>query len=100
MKKNDKETWIEDVFHSTKGGKRAKPSDDLFGKILNKIDAPDAQIIPLFQLRVVAAAAVILLILNIAILRQSIQNDNSDSNEWVTENTEESVISNFNLYAE
>jgi len=98
MKKNDKEKWIDDVFDSVKGSDRAKPNSDLFGKILNEINAPDASIIPLFQLRMIAAAAVILLVLNIAILRQNIQNSNLNSDEWVTENT--SVISNYNIYAE
>lgn len=100
MKKNDKEKWIDDVFGSIKGSERARPKSDLFGKILNEIETPNTRIIPLFQLRVIAAAAVVLLILNIAVLRQSIQNSYSNTEVWITENTEESVISNYNIYAE
>ncbi len=100
MKKNDKEKWIDDVFDSVKGSERAKPSKDLFGKILNEIDVSDASIIPLFQLRMLAAAAIVLLVLNIAILRQNVQNNNSNSEEWLSEKVEESVISNYNIYAE
>lgn len=98
MKDNNKGKWLNDVFDSIKGSERAKPNDDLFGKILNKIDAPETQIIPLRQLRFAAAAAIILLVLNISLLRQNIQGDIFNTESQLIDNADEAVISNYNIY--
>ncbi len=99
MMENDKEKWIEEVFESIQGSKRAKPSPGLFAKIEAQIDNPDAVIIPMFQRRVAAAAAILLLALNVFALRQYMQQDSVLSNESVAmEMPNQQLISNYNIY--
>jgi len=63
--KSKEEQWIENTFESVHKLKPATPSEALFGKIKASLDVPDAQVISLNQIRAVAAAAILLLILNV-----------------------------------
>lgn len=97
--KDDKEQWIEDVFDSLKGSKRAKPNDDLFARIETEIESPDTKVIPLRQLRMIAAAAIVLLTLNIGALLQYTQSQKSNYENQVTESSHQtSLISDYKLY--
>lgn len=99
MKKNDKEKWIEDVFDSMKGSQRAKPDSGLFAKIEGQIDAPEAKIIPMRQWNYAAAAAVLVLILNVFAMRQYTQNNELNANEMVVSDVSgQSLISNYKIY--
>jgi hypothetical protein len=95
----DKEKWIEEVFDSLKGSERAKPSADLFAKIENLIDAPEAKIIPMPQWRVAAAAAVAILFLNVFAVQQFRKINRLNNNELVVDSTsDQQLISNYKIY--
>lgn len=96
--KNEKEKWIEEVFDSATGSRRAKPSEDLFAKIERQIDIPNAKIIPLGQWRVAVAAAVVILILNIFAISQFNKGYESSTSELANDPSSESLISNYKLY--
>ncbi len=99
MKKRDKEKWINDVFDSMKGSQRAKPNPDLFAKIEHQIDAPEAKVISMHQWRMVAAAAVILLVLNVFALREVPESNALNTDELLVENTSnQQLISNYKIY--
>lgn len=99
MNKDDKQKWIDDVFDSMQGSRRAKPSPELFGKIETEIDAPEARVIPMYQWRLTAAAAVLLLVLNVFALRQVAESNALNTGEWVVERTSnQQLISNFKIY--
>ncbi len=63
--KNKKEQWIKNTFESVHELKPAAPPEALFDKIKASLDVPQAQVISLNQIRAVAAAAILLLILNV-----------------------------------
>lgn len=96
---NDKEKWIEGVFDSMKGSKRAKPDPGLYAKIESQIFAQEVKVIPMRQWKMAAAAAVLLLVLNVFALRQYIQSSEVSTNEMVADaTTDQQLISNFKLY--
>lgn len=97
--KEDKEKWISNVLDSAKGSQRAKPSPGLFTKIENRIAPSEAKVIPLFQLRMAAAAAVILCLMNVSILYQQTKKNTTTSQELRTyASPQQQLISNYNLY--
>jgi len=89
---NDLNQRIEDILESTKGSKRAKPSEDLLQQIEQRIGV-DGMIIPIGRLRLVAAAAALLLLVNILAVNTYLQSE-------VKENKQPniSLISDFKLY--
>ena len=94
----DKEKWIKDVFDSLQGSQRARPADDLFARIEREINA-DAKIIPIYQWRAAAAAAAVILCLNIFAMQQYAQNNAMDSKELMANGVaDQQPISNFNIY--
>lgn len=95
--KNEKEQWINDVFESVKGSERAKPNTDLFTKIESQIDSEEAKIIPMRQWRMAVAAAVVILIMNVFAIQNFTQNNRMNADEIENE-TNQPLISNFNLY--
>jgi hypothetical protein len=80
----DKERWIEDVMNSTAGMNRAQPDHDLYEKVSAKLRNQPANTVRSIAVRQWAAAAVILLALNIGsvayIKHQSKLRDNNTSN--------------------
>mgnify|MGYP000668897645 CR=1 FL=1 len=91
--------WIEDVLKSTQGMRRAKPRPDLFVKIEEQIQGVEAKIIPFRRLQIAAAAAVLLMVLNITALSQYTNYIEGEEQELTEmEQSEQSLISNFNLY--
>ena len=97
--KSDKDKWVNEVLGSLEGSKRAVPPPDLFARINQKIARPEAKIVPIGSYRLAAAAAVLLLVLNVWVLAQYAQTGALTSNEQVTVNSE-SLISDFNLYGQ
>jgi len=96
---NEKEKWMEDVFQSMKGSKRAKPNPELFAKIKGQINASEAKVIPLYQWRSAAAAAVLLLFMNVATLRHYHQQDEGNYQDVaVADMYGESLISSYQIY--
>jgi len=64
MKNNiNKEKWIDEVFNSTQGLKRAQPGADLYEKIAAKLSHPQPVSLP-FPVKRWIAAAVLLLAVN------------------------------------
>jgi hypothetical protein len=99
MENMDKEKWMDAILQSMRGSHRAKPRPELFAKIENQFYDPAAKVIPVFKLRVAAAAALFLLIFNVFSMRQYAQNAQSDTAENLIESeSDQQLISNFNLY--
>ena len=97
--KDDKEKWIEDVFDSMKGSQRAKPSTELLAKIEQQIGVTESKIIPIYSFRMVAAAAILLLVLNVFAVRQFMESNTVATEELLVEETSGlSLISNYNIY--
>ncbi|GJM34181.1 MAG: hypothetical protein DHS20C18_31820 [Saprospiraceae bacterium] len=97
--KKDKDKWIADVFDSIKGSQRAKPDPGLFAKIENQIHLPEARIVPIFQRRIAAAAAILILILNVIAMQQYAQINALDNEEFVTTGaSDQQLISSYKLY--
>ena len=84
---------INEILISTKGSQRAKPSSDLLTKIEHQIYYQGAKIIPLGRIRLVAAAAVFLLLVN----GWAINTYLNPANE-LTEYTEQALIMDYKLY--
>ena len=95
--KREKEKWIDDVFNSLEGSKRAVPSPHLFSKIEKSLFESEAKIIPLGNYRLAVAAAILLLTTNILAIYQYTQSSSISSPELINENTE-SLISDYKLY--
>jgi len=93
---NKKEKWAEEVLHSLDGLKRAEPADDLFDKITTKIqEKKQAVIIPVKRLRWLAAAACLVIGLNIYVFSigmQSSQKGNTSESQSIE------LLTDFSLY--
>ncbi|WP_109439077.1 hypothetical protein [Aquimarina sp. AU119] len=70
-----KEQWVDEVLRSFDNAKRAIPKDGLFNEIIAKIpNNKESKIIPLVHLTWIAAASIIIVIVNVYALK--LQNDN------------------------
>jgi hypothetical protein len=99
MMEKEKDAWIDDVLNSLQGSQRAQARDDLFEQIEAKLSRPKAKIIPMKQLRMVAAASVILLLLNgFAIRQYTLGNTANDTEASVEIASDQLLISNYNFY--
>lgn len=97
--KQDKEKWAEEVLGSMQGSSRAIPDTGLYARIVDQIEAPGAKRIPMRQWTMAAAAAVLILVLNVVTLKQYIGSNSQQSVEVVADNTyEQSLISNYKIY--
>lgn len=97
--KDNKEKWIEDIFNSLEGSKRAKPNFDLFARIEAEIENIDTKVIPLRQVRMMAAAAIVLLTLNMGVFLQYTQSQEANNENEVIETIDQSsLISDYKLY--
>lgn len=91
-----KEQWANNVFASIEGIKRASPTDVLFTKINSKLnDLGEVKIIPLSNLGWAAAAACIMIALNIFALSNSVEggNDKDFSKLYKTQ-----ILTDFSIY--
>lgn len=84
-----KEQWANEVIQSLEGLKKATPSDALFDKILQQLPSQNVAVISLKRLAWVAAAASVVIVLNVIAL------SHSESNQ--TQKTDE-LLSNYNIY--
>lgn len=91
---------INQILDSTKGSQRAKPREQLLAKIESQIYGTTAAIIPLRQLRVVAAAAVLLLMLNGWAVKNYLEKGVYQGKEAAVKQASESLILNYKLYEE
>lgn len=99
MMKKDKENWMEDVLGSLEGSKRAQPNPGLFARIESQIETPEAIVIPVTQWRLAAAAAILLLMLNVFAMRQYAQRYEVNTDELVVDvSSDQQLISNYNPY--
>ena len=97
--KNDKEKWMESVFESLKGAERAKPGPDLFAKIESQTFDSEAKVIPIYQLRIAVAVAILLLFFNVIAFNQYAQSSSLNTEDLAAEEaTSQSLISNYQLY--
>lgn len=96
---DEKEKWMEEVFHSMKGSQRAKPSPELFARIEDQIAASKGKIIPLHQWRYAAAAAALVLFINVTALLYYNQYAGAANVEVAAVDAySESLISNYQIY--
>jgi len=90
---NDSDKRINDILNSTQGSQRAKPSENLLQQIEDRIDLVDRKIIPIQRLRLLAVAAVLLLLINIFAVSIYWQSEmNKDKQPTMT------LISDYKLY--
>ena len=94
--KDEREKWIESVFESMEGSQRAKPSPSLLSRIEDKIYASEANLISIPWIRWAVAAAVTLIVLNIAAVSYSAKQSNTAYSSQDTESG--SLISDYQLY--
>jgi len=96
---DDKEKWIQKILNSTEGYQKSQAPPDLFNKIEQRLDQTTGKIIPIHQWRVAAAAAIILMVLNLFGLRQYIQNNSSDTTTMEQKYaSNEPISSTYQLY--
>ena len=96
---NEKDTWIDEVMESMEGSERARPGEDLFSRIERQLDEGSTLDFRKGQWRMLAAAAILLLILNVFVVLQFSQDTRSRSQEVTAENgVSHSLVSDYNLY--
>lgn len=89
---NDLNQRINDILNSTKGSQRAKPSGNLLQQIEQGIDLVDRNIIPIKRLRLLAVAAVLLLLVNVFAVNIYWQSEMNKEESSMT------LISDYKLY--
>jgi hypothetical protein len=94
----EKEEWMNDIIRSLEGSSRARPDDALFNKIKQQINTVEGRIIPLTRLRAVAAAAVVLLLINVAMLSQYTQTVAGTQADLAADDSPYKVLSDYNVY--
>jgi len=98
--KEDKDKWIEQVFASVEGSQRAKPDADLFAKIEKGIDDSKTIMVSFVQWRIAIAAAIVILVLNVFVMKQQYAQSNTlDGRQYVNnEITDQEFISSYKIY--
>lgn len=95
----EKEKWIEEVFQSMKGSKRAKPQLELFTRIENKIALSKAKIVSLHQWRYAAVTAALILLINTTALMYYNQHKQMNNEDMAVVDTYNiSLISAYQIY--
>lgn len=96
---DDKEKWMEEVFQSMKGSRRAKPRPELFAKIEGQIAVSKGKVIPLRQWKYAAAVAALVLFVNVKALLYSNQNDEVFNDDAVVADVyNQPLISSYQIY--
>ncbi|MEM1323183.1 MAG: hypothetical protein AAGG75_23155 [Bacteroidota bacterium] len=95
----DKQQWIDRVLGSLEGSQRAQPRPELFTKIETELFDSEQDIILMPQLRMIAAAVALLVLVNIGLLSQYDQKNGQDSATVVnTSALDRPLLSNYKLY--
>lgn len=84
MKQKDENRWVEDVLNSMEGAAKARPAEDLYGKIERRIAVPftKGRTISLTTFSAAAASIVLLILLNMmALTGNSRKQDNGMQDE-------------------
>ena len=96
---DEKEKRMEEVFQSMKGSHRAKPSPELFAKIESQIEVSKGKLIPLHQWKYAAAAAALVLFINVTALLYYDQHAGvANEDVAVVDTYSESLISTYQIY--
>ncbi|MEO0470947.1 MAG: hypothetical protein AAF206_15070 [Bacteroidota bacterium] len=96
---NEKDTWIEEVMNSMHGSRRAKPRDGLFSDIERQLDETIRLDFRKRQWRMLAAAVVLLFVVNAYIVFSFTQNNSPQQTEYAIEGvSSQSLVSGYNLY--
>lgn len=90
-----KEQWAEEVMQSLKGIERAKPSSDLFAKISSHLpDTEVVNIVPARRMAWVAAAACLIIGLNVYVFTNEIKT----SSKAISQVDDTQLLNNYTLY--
>lgn len=86
MKQKDENRWIEDVLNSMEGAKKARPDDDLYGKIECRIAVrvTKGRTVSMITFSAAAASIVLLILLNMLVLTGSSKKHNNGSADEVS----------------
>ncbi len=96
---DEKEKWKDQVFQSMKGNQRAKPRPELLAQIEDEIARSKTRVVPLPNLRYVAAAAACLLLVNTgALIYYHQQTQATSENVTGAGDYEQSLISSYQIY--
>lgn len=83
MKQKDENRWVEDVLNSMEGVEKARPAEDLYGKIERRIAVPftKGRTVSLTTFSAAAASIVLLIVLNMMALTGNRKQDNRIQDE-------------------
>lgn len=96
---NNESTWTEEIFQSMKGSQRAQPHPEVFSELQEKISGSNAIIIPMQHWRKYAAVALLILLVNTAVVIGYAQNDEPVRSEMRAHNPmHKSLTTSFQLY--
>jgi len=97
--KEENNKWIEDVFQSMNGSRKANVNPALFAKIEDRILASEVAIIPAFGWKQFAAAAAIILALNtITMINYNKSIKSNDQDIAAIESNNQTLISTYQIY--
>ena len=92
-----KSKWTERVLRSTQGMNKVHPREGLFDQIVGKLEAPAAKVLTLKQRRLVAAAVVAIIMLNIFAVR-TITSNGTVINQPSSQYSYQTIVMNYNIY--
>ncbi|MFK7906460.1 MAG: hypothetical protein AB8B69_15120 [Chitinophagales bacterium] len=95
---NEKEQWKDSILNSLEGIQKASPDDALFLKITQRIGQKATKIIPMNRVRMAAAAAVLLFVLNAFSIAHYLKNNPSSQTEVAVNQGNPNLISDYKLY--
>lgn len=96
---NNESRWTEEILQSMKGSQRAQPGPEVFAELQEKITDSSAIIIPMQHWRKYAAVALLILLVNTAVVIGYAQKDKPVRSEVKTHNSmHKSLIYSFQLY--
>jgi len=94
-----KSNWVEEVIHSMEGSQKAQPRPEVLAKIQGKLSPLGSALVPVKQWRKYAAAAAVILLINISALMIINKNENvqvsENGNSYMPANT---MINTYQIY--
>ncbi|WP_020566659.1 hypothetical protein [Neolewinella persica] len=94
--KTDGQFELEDALEQLKKLPRATPPPDLLGRIESRLGKVEAKVIPMKQWRMIAAAACVLVALNVTALSNYLNSASQQTAQYDT--SSDALISDFQLY--
>lgn len=94
----NKEEWINQSMDSLQGMRRAQPSAELLMQLEQDLFGVKAKIISMNHLRIAAAAAGLLLFINIYSLRQLANTEEIGTTEVAMMEESDALLSSYKLY--